>query len=420
MRTMDIFIVFVEGILSLFSPCVLSILPIYLAILSGSSVENLKDGEVKLKDSPLVKNTALFVLGISTTFFILGSSVRVLNHFIAANRELLSTIGGILIIIMGLFYLGYLNLPFLQKERKFNLEVKEMKPSTAYLLGFTFSFGWSPCIGPMLASALIMASSSESAIVGNLMILVYTLGFTLPFIIIAIFYDKMFKYVDKIKLHMKTIQKIGGALLLVTGLVMALGGTDNIIGYISQLRKEPTEENQELVVDEDEHSSDEYYSAKEEDSNTEESNSIEESEAVIIPDFTLVDQYGEAHTLSDYKGKVVFLNFWATWCPPCRIEMPYIEDIYIENNDNSEDVVILGVAAPNIGREGSKEDIIKFLKEEGYTYPVAFDLTGEVMEEYAIQALPSTFIIDKEGNLDQFIPGAMDKETMEALIENAK
>lgn len=386
MRTMDIFIVFVEGILSLFSPCVLSILPIYLAILSGSSVENLKDGEVKLKDSPLVKNTALFVLGISTTFFILGSSVRVLNHFIAANRELLSTIGGILIIIMGLFYLGYLNLPFLQKERKFNLEVKEMKPSTAYLLGFTFSFGWSPCIGPMLASALIMASSSESAIVGNLMILVYTLGFTLPFIIIAIFYDKMFKYVDKIKLHMKTIQKIGGALLLVTGLVMALGGTDNIIGYISQLRKEPTEENQELVADEDEHSSDEYYSAKEEDSNTEESNSIEESEAVIIPDFTLVDQYGETHTLSDYKGKVVFLNFWATWCPPCRIEMPYIEDIYKENNDNSEDVVILGVAAPNIGREGSKEDIIKFLKEEGYTYPVAFDMTGEVMEEYAIQA----------------------------------
>src|SRR5699024_10992482 len=101
--------------------------------------QNLKDGEVKLKDSPLVRNTVLFVLGISTTFFILGSSVRVLNHFITANRELLSTIGGILIIIMGLFYLGYLNLPFLQKEKKFNLEVKEMKPLTAYLLGFTRS-----------------------------------------------------------------------------------------------------------------------------------------------------------------------------------------------------------------------------------------------------------------------------------------
>lgn len=412
METINIFVVFIEGVLSLFSPCVLSILPIYLAILSGSSVQSLKGGEVGLKDSPLVKNTVLFILGISTTFFILGSSVRVLNHFITANKELLSTIGGILIIIMGLFYLGYLNIPFLQKEKRLDLEIKEMKPSTAYLLGFTFSFGWSPCIGPMLASALIMASNAESSLVGNLMILVYTLGFTLPFIIIAIFYDKMFKYVDKIKLHMKTIQKVGGVLLLVTGLVMALGGTDNIVGYFSQLKDEPIEERQELVVDEDEHNSEEYYSTKEED--------IEESEAVLLPDFTLKDQYGETHTLSDYKGKVVFLNFWATWCPPCRIEMPYIEDIYKENNNNSDDVIILGVAAPNIGREGSKEDIIEFLKEEGYTYPVAFDLTGEVMEEYAIQALPSTFIIDKEGNLEQFIPGAIDKETMETLIENAK
>ncbi len=411
MGTMNIFIVFVEGILSLFSPCVLSILPIYLSILSGSSVESLKDGEVKLKDSPLVKNTILFVLGISTTFFILGSSVRVLNHFITANRELLSTIGGILIIIMGLFYLGYLNLPFLQKGKKFNLEVKEMKSSTAYLLGFTFSFGWSPCIGPMLASALIMASSSESAIVGNLMILVYTLGFTLPFIIIAIFYDKMFKYIDKIKFHMKTIQKVGGVLLLVTGLVMAFGGTDNILGYFSQLKEEPIEQRQD-IAEEDEHSSEEYYSAGED-----ETQALKE---IPVADFTLVDQYGETHTLSDYKGKVVFLNFWATWCPPCRIEMPYMEEIYKENNNNSEDVIILGVAVPDLGREGSKEDIIQFLEGEGYTYPVVFDPTGEVMEEYAIQALPSTFIIDKEGNINKYVPGAMDKENMKALIDNAK
>ncbi|HLR34830.1 MAG TPA: cytochrome c biogenesis protein/redoxin, partial [Tissierellales bacterium] len=392
------------------------------AILSGSSVQNLKDGEVKLKDSPLVRNTVLFVLGISTTFFILGSSVRVLNHFITANRELLSTIGGILIIIMGLFYLGYLNLPFLQKEKKFNLEVKEMKPLTAYLLGFTFSFGWSPCIGPMLASALIMASSSESVLIGNLMILVYTLGFTLPFIIIAIFYDKLFKYIDKIKLHMKTIQKVGGALLLVTGLVMALGGTDNIIGYFSQFKKEPTEYSQDEIdkrdkaekSDEDEHRREEQYSSGEEEEET------ETSEEVQLPDFTLVDQYGETHTLSDYKGKVVFLNFWATWCPPCRMEMPDIEEVYKDNNNNSEDVIILGVAAPDVGREGSKEDIIGFLEGEGYTYPVVFDFEAEIMEKYAIQALPSTFIIDKEGNMSQYVPGAMDKGTMENLINNAK
>src|SRR5699024_8381809 len=313
--------------------------------------QNLKDGEVKLKDSPLVRNTVLFVLGISTTFFILGSSVRVLNHFITANRELLSTIGGILIIIMGLFYLGYLNLPFLQKEKKFNLEVREMKPWTAYLLGFTFSFGWSPCIGPMLASALIMASSSDSALIGNLLILVYTIGFTLPFIIISIFYNRLLKYVDNVKRNMKTIQKIGGAILIITGLVMALGGTDKIAGYFKKSEENPTEYSQE-ITDED---------TKEDVNKEEPSEESTENEENKIPaiDFTLVDQYGETHTLSDYKGKVVFLNFWATWCPPCRMEMPDIEEVYKERGKNAEDVIILGVSGPNLGREGSKEEIIE-------------------------------------------------------------
>ncbi|MEY8304794.1 redoxin family protein [Anaerosalibacter bizertensis] len=411
MEHINFIVVFVEGLLSFFSPCVISILPIYLAILSGSSVQNLKEGNVKLKDSPLLKNTILFVLGISTTFFILGSSINAFKHFFTSNKEIMTTIGGILIIIMGLFYLGYLNLPFLQKEKKFNLGVREMKPWTAYLLGFTFSFGWSPCIGPMLASALIMASSSDSALIGNLLILVYTIGFTLPFIIISIFYNRLLKYVDNVKRNMKTIQKIGGAILIITGLVMALGGTDKIAGYFKKSEENPTEYSQE-ITDED----------TEEDVNKEEpSEESTENEENKIPaiDFTLVDQYGETHTLSDYKGKVVFLNFWATWCPPCRMEMPDIEEVYKERGKNAEDVIILGVAGPNLGREGSKEEIIEFLKEEGYTYPVVFDETGDIMATYSIQSLPTTFIIDRDGNIVDYVLGAMSKETMENIIDVA-
>ncbi|MBU5292465.1 redoxin family protein [Anaerosalibacter bizertensis] len=411
MEHINFIVVFVEGLLSFFSPCVISILPIYLAILSGSSVQNLKEGNVKLKDSPLLKNTILFVLGISTTFFILGSSINAFKHFFTSNKEIMTTIGGILIIIMGLFYLGYLNLPFLQKEKKFNVGVREMKPWTAYLLGFTFSFGWSPCIGPMLASALIMASSSDSALIGNLLILVYTIGFTLPFIIISIFYNRLLKYVDNVKRNMKTIQKIGGAILIITGLVMALGGTDKIAGYFKKSEENPTEYSQE-ITDED----------TEEDVNKEEpSEESTENEENKIPaiDFTLVDQYGETHTLSDYKGKVVFLNFWATWCPPCRMEMPDIEEVYKERGKNAEDVIILGVSGPNLGREGSKEEIIEFLKEEGYTYPVVFDETGDIMATYSIQSLPTTFIIDRDGNIVDYVLGAMSKETMENIIDVA-
>lgn len=333
------FVVFLEGLLSFFSPCVLSILPIYLAILSGSNVKNIKEGDDNLKDSPLLKNTILFVLGVSTTFFILGTSINAISQFFTNNKETMNLIGGIIIMIMGLLYSGYLNLPFLQKGKRLNVYTRQMKPLTAYVLGFSFSFGWSPCVGPMLASALIMASNSKSILVGNLLILIYAIGFTLPFILIAIFYDKLFKYVDKIKLHMGTIQKIGGTILLIAGLVMALGGTDKVIGYFKN-----SNENEE-VAEYNEEISDE---------------SNEEDTKIPAIDFTLVDQYGNTHTISEYKGKVIFLNFWATWCPPCRMEMPDIEAIYEEYEKNSGDVIILGVAAPNLGKEGSEEHIKNF------------------------------------------------------------
>lgn len=388
------FVVFSEGLLSFFSPCVLSILPIYLAILSGSNVKSIKEGNDNLKDSPLLKNTILFVLGVSTTFFILGTSINAISQFFTKNKETMNLIGGIIIMIMGLLYSGYLNLPFLQKGKRLNVDTRQMKPWTAYLLGFSFSFGWSPCVGPMLASVLIIASNSKSVLAGNLLILVYTIGFTLPFILIAIFYDKLFKYVDKIKLHMSTIQKIGGIILLLTGLVMTLGGTDKVIGYFKNSNKNVVEYNEEISDESD-----------------------EEDTKIPAIDFTLVDQYGNTHTISEYKGKVIFLNFWATWCPPCRMEMPDIETIYEEYEKNSGDVIILGVAAPNLGKEGSEEHIKKFLKDNGYTYPVVFDQTGDILGQYSIQAFPTTFVIDKDGNLVSYVPGAVDKEFMKMLID---
>lgn len=413
MGHVNVLVVFAEGLLSLFSPCVLTILPVYLAILSGSSVKDLKEGDGGFKNSTLLKNTILFVLGISTTFFLLGSSLNIINQFINVNKTTLGKVGGIIIIFMGLFYAGYLNIPFLQREKKLNMEVHEMKPLTAYLLGFTFSFGWTPCVGPMLASVLIMASNTGSMLMGNLLILVYTLGFTLPFVIIALFYDKLFEHLDKLKLHMDKIQKVGGALLIITGLIMALGGRDNIVAYFNKAKDEPQIQEQNIAQEE----------GKDSDRgriNREEIKKEPEEEKIIAPDFTLIDQYGNTHTLSDYRGKVVFLNFWATWCPPCRMEMPYIEEIYNDNNQNFEDVVIIGVAGPNIGKEGDEQYIIQFLKDEGYTFPVLFDDTGRTMAQYGIQALPSTFIIDKEGYIVQYIPGAMEKSTMEALIDSVK
>lgn len=423
MQNVNLFLVFIEGIVSLFSPCILPILPIYLSILSNSSVENLKEGKTSFIGSSLFKNTIFFALGISTTFFILGSSVKVLSMFFNENKDLIMFIGGIIIIIMGLFYMGIIKSSILNREKRFNVKFKEMKAITAFILGFTFSFGWTPCIGPILASVLVMVSSSSNHLSANLLIAVYTIGFILPFIITAMFYSKLFKTIDKIKSNMEIIKKIGGIILIVSGILMMVNGFGSISKHFntsqnSKIESKQEENKRENSTDKEENS-DGNDSQKDSNNDNNDKGSNDEDRIKSI-DFTLTDQYGKTHKLSDYEGKVVFLNFWATWCPPCKEEMPYIEQLYKDYNKNNDDVVILGVASPNLGREGSREHVVNFLKDQGYTFPVVLDEDGALAYQYGINAFPTTFIIDKEGYVTQYIPGAMDKATMASFIENQR
>ncbi|HBG5278028.1 TPA: redoxin family protein [Clostridioides difficile] len=423
MQNVNLFLVFIEGIVSFFSPCILPILPIYLSILSNSSVENLKEGKTSFIGSSLFKNTIFFALGISTTFFILGSSVKVLSMFFNENKDLIMFIGGIIIIIMGLFYMGIIKSSILNREKRFNVKFKEMKAITAFILGFTFSFGWTPCIGPILASVLVMVSSSSNHLSANLLIAVYTIGFILPFIITAMFYSKLFKTIDKIRSNMEIIKKIGGIILIVSGILMMVNGFGSISKHFntsqnSKIESKQEENKRENSTDKEENS-DGNDSQKDSNNDNNDKGSNDEDRIKSI-DFTLTDQYGKTHKLSDYEGKVVFLNFWATCCPPCKEEMPYIEQLYKDYNKNNDDVVILGVASPNLGREGSREHVVNFLKDQGYTFPVVLDEDGALAYQYGINAFPTTFIIDKEGYVTQYIPGAMDKATMASFIENQR
>lgn len=401
MENINLFIVFVEGILSIFSPCILPILPIYLSMLSNSTIGDMQ--EAKFSSSLLMKNTIFFVLGISTTFFILGTSINALSAFFNTNKSLIMIIGGLIIIFMGLFYIGIIKSSLLSREKRFSMESKTMTPVSSFVLGFTFSFGWTPCIGPILASVLIMASSSQSPLTSNLLILIYTLGFILPFIIASLFYSKLFKKFDSIKKHMDTIKKVSGIIIIAAGVIMLINGLGGIRNMNNSASNNSSQNNVSTSSNE-----------------KKEETKKEEEKKIAAPDFTLYDQYGNKHSLSEYKGKTVFLNFWATWCPPCRGEMPDIEEIYKEYNENKEDVIILGVASPDTPREGSKEEIADFLEEKGYTFPVVFGEKDSMLYKYSISSFPSTFIIDKEGYVKQYARGAMSKNTMKKLIESAR
>ena len=146
-----------------------------------------------------------------------------------------------------------------------------------------------------------------------------------------------------------------------------------------------------------------------------------DKEVYPAPSFELYDQFGEKHTLEDYRGKVIFLNFWATWCPPCRSEMPDIQKLYekYQSSANAEEseVVVLGVAFPNYGNEGSEEEIANFLSGNGYTYPVLMDTDASLGYAYGISAYPTTFMIDRDGNLFGYVTGAIDGALMEDIVE---
>ncbi|WP_373079071.1 cytochrome c biogenesis protein CcdA [Fusobacterium varium] len=391
-------LVFLGGIFSFFSPCIIPLLPVYMSYLSGNTAVTDENGNIFYNQKKVFFHTIFFILGISAAFFILGLSFSKLGGFFNSNRVLFTRISGILILLLGLFQIGLLKNNFMEREHRIGFDSKKINPLIAFIIGFTFSFAWTPCIGPVLSTVLIMASGAKTSFLGNMLILVYSLGFIIPFLLLGIFTTKVLNFLKTKKSFLKYSIKISGAILIIIGIMTLSGFNLNILASGQQIQNTD-------------------YAAK-----NEESAKPAQEEKLPAYDFQLKDQYGNLHKLSDYKGKVVFLNFWATWCPPCREEMPHIEEIYKEYGYNKNDVVILGAASPATTenpspQDESEEKIKAFLTKNNYTFPVVFDVKGEIFRNYYINAFPTTFMIDKDGNIMGYVAGGLSKENMKKIIE---
>jgi cytochrome c-type biogenesis protein len=216
------------GALSFLSPCVLPLVPPYLCYMAGVSVEDFRAGEGKASRAgtrnALLFTSLAFVLGFSTVFVALGAGASTIGRVLRVWQEPLAMAAGVLIIIMGLNFLGLIKIPFLSREARFHAEGKPANAVAAYVMGLAFAFGWTPCIGPVLGPILTLAGGRETMGEGALLLAAYSLGLGIPFLLAALFSDSFMRFLGRFRLHLGRVEKVIGALLVVAGVLFLTGG----------------------------------------------------------------------------------------------------------------------------------------------------------------------------------------------------
>lgn len=214
-------VAFLAGLLSFLSPCVLPIVPPYLAYMGGISMPDLAyPGAARRR---AILPAVFFVLGLSTVFLILGVAASAFGAFYLQNQALFAKVSGIVVIVFGLHFLGVLRIPMLDREARLDAGDQGGSAFGAYLLGLAFAFGWTPCIGPQLGAILSIAASEASVARGTTLLGVYAAGLGIPFILAAIFMQRSLGLMGWMKRHMRAVERVMGVLLVAVGLALLFG-----------------------------------------------------------------------------------------------------------------------------------------------------------------------------------------------------
>jgi len=215
---------FIAGIISFLSPCVLPIIPPYICFLTGMTLDQVTaEGKATGVGRKIMLSALAFVFGFATVFVLLGASASFLGQALIDYFDVLKYFAGAIIILMGLHFLGVFRISMLYKQAKLEVGKKPAGIGGAYLVGLAFAFGWTPCVGPILASILFVAGAEESVTQGALLLGVYAAGIGIPFLLAAGFAGPFVKFMQKFSKHMGTVEKVMGALLVVTGIAIMTG-----------------------------------------------------------------------------------------------------------------------------------------------------------------------------------------------------
>ena len=365
--------IFLEGLLSFLSPCVLPLLPLYMSYLAGEDKTVDDDGNVKYKTGKVFISTLFFVLGICFTLALLAVSVNIVKQFLDNYKDIISIICGTVLIIFGLHEIGIININVLDSDARFkvNLHLEQMNIIKAFLLGFIFSLGWSPCIGPMLANALMLVATQP---LEYLYIVAYGLGLVIPFLLTGLLTASILNFINSKKDILKWILKIAGIIMICFGIYMIGSSSKNIVQY-----KSATSDRQTYLMN-----------------------------------YEFKDQDGKKIKLTDYRGKYILLNFTTTWCTYCNQEIPE----YLNYANSTDEVVCLYVMS-SLTSGVDDEDLIKYINDK-IQLRVLVDEKCDLTNYFAINSYPTKYIISPEGEVLGYAQGAMNIDGFTSIIESAK
>lgn len=229
--------VFIAGIVSFFAPCIIPLLPVYVGILADESHKRfeLKFGRRSINLTRFIK-TMVFILGLGTTFVILGFGAGALGKLFYSQAFLV--VVGSIVILLGIHQTGLVKLKFLEKQKKLDLKGSRRNDLLGtYLLGLTFSFGWTPCIGPVLGAVLGLSASGDSAFYGAWLMVIYTLGLMIPFLIFTLFSELLLEKVKKINKHLGKIKVVGGVLIILMGVLLMTNQMTTLTVFFENLMR---------------------------------------------------------------------------------------------------------------------------------------------------------------------------------------
>ena len=227
---------FVAGILSFLSPCVLPLVPGYVSLISGATVEDLQAGDRRMLGTVML-HSLTFILGFSVVFIALGAVATGIGQFANEYHNLLAKVAGIIVIVFGLHLTGLLKIKALYADKRLHDVKGGSSALGSFAVGFAFAFGWTPCIGPILATILVFAGAQETLMKGVLLLAIYSAGLAVPFLLTSLGVDRFLGFYTRFRRHLHTVEVISGVLLIVVGVLIFMNNLKLLSGYLAFLNR---------------------------------------------------------------------------------------------------------------------------------------------------------------------------------------